>query len=65
MSRTELLLAVLAAFSGIKGNLTPAQCEEAFAIVENEYNDDLEAVEADLRREMNACALACRIQEKG
>lgn len=63
-SRTDILIAVLAAFSGIRGNLTEREWAYGIAIVEDEYGCDLEAVERDLRAEMAACSLACRIAEK-
>ena len=60
MSRTKLLVTVLLAFAGIKGNLTEAQWNEGIAIIENEYDGDLEAarVEVDtaLAEEMDRIA---------
>jgi hypothetical protein len=61
----EILAAVLAAFSGIQGNLTLGEWNYGIAIVEVEFDGDLKAVERALRAEMAACALACRVTEKG
>lgn len=63
--RTEILAACLAAFSGILGNLTAAEVDYGMAIIETEYDGDLDAVAAALKAEMAACALACRVSEKG
>jgi len=65
MNRVALLAAVLAAFQGIKGHLTAEQWEQGIAIVEGEFDSDLDAVAAYLKSEATACALVCRIQEKG
>lgn len=65
MSRAALLATILAAFSGIKGNLTEQQWNEGMAIVEGEFDSDLDAVAAYLKAEAAACALVCRVQEKG
>ncbi len=61
--RTAILAACLAAFAGINGNLTEAEVDYGMAVIENEYNCDLDAVAAALRAEMAACALACRVVE--
>ena len=63
--RTEILAAVLAAFSGIQGNLTEKEWAYGIGIVETEFNSDLDAVAAALKSELAACALACRVSEKG
>jgi hypothetical protein len=63
--RTEILAAVLAAFSGIQGNLTEREWNYGIAVVETEFDGDLQAVERALREELAACALACRVTEKG
>lgn len=60
MKRLDLLVAIFAAFQGIQGTLTAEQADEGFAIVENEFGCDLDAVDAYLRAEMAALALACR-----
>lgn len=61
--RTEILAACLAAFSGITGNLSAAEVDYGMALIEDEYDGDLDAVAAALRAEMAACALACRMVE--
>lgn len=63
--RTEILAAVPAAFAGMPGNLTEGEWNEGIAIVEGEFDCDLDAVAASLRSELTACALACRVAEKG
>ena len=63
--RTEILAAVLAAFSGIQGNLTEAEWDAGISIVETEFNSDLDAVAAHLKAELTACSLVCRVSEKG
>ena len=62
--RTEILAAVLAAFSGMQGNLTEAEADYGIGVVETEFDGDLNAVAAALRAEMAACALACSVMEK-
>lgn len=68
MSRTQLLVTILLAFRGIRGNLTEAQCDEGMAIIENEYDGDLKAaqveVDAALAVEMDKIARLAA-QEKG
>ena len=64
-TRTEILAAVLAAFAGMPGNLSETEWERGIAIVEGEFDCDLDAVAAALRAELAACALACRVAEKG
>lgn len=61
--RTEILAAVLAAFSGIQGNLTEQEWEYGIAVVEGEFDSDLDAVAAALKAEMRACSLACSVME--
>lgn len=61
--RTEILAAVLAAFSGIQGNLTEQEWDLGIAIVETEFDSDLDAVAAALKSELAACSLACRVVE--
>ena len=61
--RTEILAAVLAAFSGMQGNLTEAEWTYGIGVVETEFDGDLQAVERALRAEMTACALACSVME--
>lgn len=61
--RTEILAAVLAAFSGMTGRLTEAEWNYGIAIVESEFDCDLNAVAAALKSEMRACALACSVVE--
>lgn len=63
--RPEILAAVLAAFAGMPGNLSETEWEQGIAIVEGEFDCDLDAVAAALRAELAACALACRVAEKG
>ena len=63
--RTEILAAVLAAFSGIQGNLTEKEWAYGIGIVETEFNSDLDAVAAALKSELAFCSLACRLTEKG
>lgn len=64
-SRTAILVTLLGAFSGIKGDLTEEEADLGLAIIENEYQGDLDAVAAALKAEMKACELACRVSEKG
>lgn len=66
--RTEILAAVLLAFSTgcLDGaGLTVAQWEWAETEIEGRFGGDLDAVAAALRAELAACALACRVAEKG
>ena len=63
MGRTELLIAILAAFQGIRGNLTEAQADKAIAIVEHEFGGDLEAVKKHLAKEAAMMSLVCRAVE--
>lgn len=62
--RTEILAAVLAAFSGMQGNLTEAEADYGIGIVETEFDGDLQVVERALRAEMKACALACSVLQR-
>lgn len=64
MNRINLLAAVLAAFNGIKGNMSEAEWEQGVAIVENEFDCDLDAVALYLRSELAACELVCKLSEK-
>lgn len=67
-TRTEILAAVLLAFSSgcVDGaGLTVAEWDWAEVEIETRYAGDFDAVAADLKAEMKACALACRVQEKG
>lgn len=64
MKRIEILVSVLAAFSGMKGNLTEQEWDFGIAIVENEFASDLDAVAAYLKSEMKACETKCRAAEK-
>ncbi len=61
--RTEILAALLAAFSGITGSLSEAEVDYGMAVIETEYGCDLDAVAAALRAELAACSLACRAVE--
>lgn len=63
-SRTDILIACLAAFGGIQGNLSEAEVDYGMTIIETEYDGDLDAVQRDLRAEMVACSLACRVSER-
>lgn len=63
MCRTELLMAIVLAFEGIRGNLSEAQADAAIAIVESEFAGDLEAVKKHLAQEAALLALACRVVE--
>jgi hypothetical protein len=62
-TRTDILIACLAAFSGIRGNLSEAETDYGMAIIETEYDCDLDAVQRDLRAEMVALSLACKAVE--
>jgi hypothetical protein len=62
-SRTEILTAVLAAFAGMTGNLTEQEWNTGIAIVEGEFDSDLDAVAAYLRSEQRACETVCRVSE--
>ena len=62
-TRTEILVAVLAAYQGIAGDLTEEEAERGFAIVENEFDCDLDAVAAHLRSQERALSLACAVME--
>lgn len=64
MSRNELLAVILAAFSGIQGNLSEKLWNEGIAIVETEFDSDLDAVAAYLKGELNECESNCRAAEK-
>lgn len=64
MRRIEILVSVLAAFSGMKGNLSEQEWNYGIAIVENEFGSDLDAVAAYLKTEMKACESKCRAAEK-
>lgn len=64
-SRTEILTAILAAFAGMTGNLSEQEWNTGIAIVETEFDSDLDAVAAHLRAEMKACESKCRAAEKG
>ena len=64
LSRTELLIAILAAFQGIKGNLTEKQADAAIAIVEEDFGGDLDKVAAHLRSEATVLELACKAAEQ-
>lgn len=63
-SRTDILVAILASFQGIAGDLTAEEAERGFLIVENEFDCDLEAVAAHLRSQERALSLACAVMEK-
>jgi hypothetical protein len=66
--RTEILAAVLLAFSTgcVDGaGLTVAEWDWAETEIETAYAGDFDKVAAALRDEMAACALACRVTEKG
>jgi hypothetical protein len=64
-SRTAILVTLLGAFSGIKGDLTEEEADYGLAIIENEYQGDLDAVkaalDADLNAGMRAVALAASL----
>lgn len=64
MNRTEILAGIIAAFAGIRGNMTDAEWSYGIAIVEDEFACDLDAVAAHLKAELAACALAVRAAEK-
>lgn len=65
---TEILAAVLLAFStGCTdgAGLTESEWTWAEREIEDRFGGDFDAVAAALRAEMAACALACRVSEKG
>ena len=67
-SETEILAAVLLAYStGVVdgAGLTPTEWEWAETTIETRFGGDFDAVAAHLKAEMTACALACRVAEKG
>lgn len=64
-NRTAILMTLLAAFSGIRGNLSEQEADYGMRIIETEYDGDLDALKRDLQAEMTACSLACRVSEKG
>lgn len=65
-SRTAILVTLLAAFGGAKGDLTEQEADFGLAIIENEYQGDLEAVraavDADLSQGMRAVALVAALE---
>jgi hypothetical protein len=66
--RTEILAAVLLAYSTgcVDGaGLSFAEWTWAEAEIETRFGGDFDAVAAYLNAEMTACALACRVSEKG
>jgi hypothetical protein len=66
--RTEILAAVLLAFStgAVDGaGLTSTEWDWAEQTIETRFGGDFDAVAAYLNAEMTACALACRVAEKG
>jgi hypothetical protein len=65
MKRIEILAAILAAFSGISGNLSEKEWNYGIAIVETEFDSDLDRVAAYLKSEARACAFVCSLSEKG
>ena len=59
--RTDILVTLLGAFEGVRGDLNEAEVDAGMKIIEEEYDCDLVAVkralDAELLSGMRACAL--------
>lgn len=60
-SRTTILVTLLGAFEGVRGDLTEAEVDAGMKIIETEFDCDLVAVKRSLDKDllsgMRACAL--------
>jgi hypothetical protein len=50
----EILARILAAFAGVRGDLTESEVDAGMAIIRDEYDCDLKAVERDLCADLSA-----------
>lgn len=62
-SRTAILVTLLGAFEGVRGDLNEAEVEVGMKIIETEFDCDLAAVKRSLDKELLAGMRACALVE--